>query len=305
MKKYSLILATISLIISISAIIAGFSIETFHVGIESVMGIVASLMGVCAIFMVGWHVFCNFDVSRELENLKLANTEFKGEVKRLDDLIEKQKDEMSIEKETQCLVKNKISTIETMIWHELIHAKYWEQFLSEYVSYKTDYRKWYNIALLVMSTIGASSFALWNLASGWEWLPLVLFSLMALAQLFSVCQKSFVIDDDTTSKIRTLRLKYIEYFNNMEKLYIEAKDGNMPKESMIDRYYKVREMVYPIEDLKDSLNISKLKKADRKGSYQTELYLAFRYGTAITLQKSNGLITKIFSKLTRKSKKKK
>lgn len=196
-----------------------------------------------------------------------------------------------------------LSTIEKLIWYELVHAKYWEQFLSQYVSYKTGYRKWYNIVLLILSTIGASSFAAWNLSPDAKWVPLVLFVLMAIVQLISVCQKAIVIDDETASKIRTLRLKYIEYFNNVERLYLETKNSNMSIDSMTECYYKVREMVYPIEDLKDSLNISKLKGADRKSCYQTELYLSFRYGTAITPRKSSGLLARIFSKLIRKARK--
>lgn len=109
MKKYSWALAIISLIISISALIASFRIETFHVGIESVMGLVTALMGICATFMVGWQIFSSINVNRELENLKLANDEFKRKVEMLDGLIVEQKEEMTKEKEARCLMKKELN----------------------------------------------------------------------------------------------------------------------------------------------------------------------------------------------------
>lgn len=108
MKKYSWALAIISLIISICALIASFRIETFHVGIESVMGLVTALMGICATFMVGWQIFSSINVNRELENLKSTNEEFKEKVKQLDDLIVSQKEEMIKERETRCLMKKEM-----------------------------------------------------------------------------------------------------------------------------------------------------------------------------------------------------
>lgn len=107
-KRYSHIFAVISLIISISALIASFRIETFHVGIESVMGLVTALMGICATFMVGWQIFSSINVNRELGNLKLANDEFKRRVEMLNGLIAQQKEEMTKEGEARCLMKKEM-----------------------------------------------------------------------------------------------------------------------------------------------------------------------------------------------------
>ncbi len=108
MKKYSWALAIISLIISICALIASFRIETFHVGIESVMGLVTALMGICATFMVGWQIFSSINVNKELENLKSINDEFKSKIKKLDGLIARQKEEINKEKEERCLMKKEL-----------------------------------------------------------------------------------------------------------------------------------------------------------------------------------------------------
>lgn len=109
MKKYSWALAIISLIISICALIASFRVETFHVGIESVMGLVTALMGICATFMVGWQIFSSINVNKELENIKLSNDELKSKIETLNGLIAEQKEEMTKEKEARCLLKKEMT----------------------------------------------------------------------------------------------------------------------------------------------------------------------------------------------------
>lgn len=56
-----------------------------------------------------------------------------------------------------------MSTIERIVWYEMVHAAYWEQYLSQYISNKYDWRKWWNIIILLLSTIGVSSFGAWEL----------------------------------------------------------------------------------------------------------------------------------------------
>lgn len=108
MKNYSWAIALISFIISVCALVTSCRIEPFHVGIESVMGIVTALMGICATFMVGWQIFSSLNVNKELENLKLTNDEFKKKVEKLDNLIEKQKEEIAKEKEARSLMKKEM-----------------------------------------------------------------------------------------------------------------------------------------------------------------------------------------------------
>lgn len=175
-----------------------------------------------------------------------------------------------------------ISRIERIVWFELVHSAYWEQYLSQYVSYKYDYRKVYNTILLVLSTIGASSFSAWKLMpEGEKWVPTITFSLMAIVQLVSICQKNVVMDDDTARKLRELRVKYLEYMHKVERLYLDIRDEKPDIEIVKNRFFEIRETVYPIEELKDSLNIKKLKKPNLNGQYEMEVRLSRKYGTEV------------------------
>ena len=175
-----------------------------------------------------------------------------------------------------------ISRIERIVWFELVHSAYWEQYLSQYVSYKYDCRKVYNTILLVLSTIGASSFSAWKLIpEGEKWVPTVTFGLMAIVQLVSICQKNVVMDDDTARKLRELRVLYLNYMHKVERLYLDIRDNNLDTDTIKSRFFESRDTVYPIEELKDSLNIKKLKKPNLNGQYEMEVRLSRKYGTEV------------------------
>ncbi len=172
-----------------------------------------------------------------------------------------------------------ITRIERIVWYELVHSAYWEQYLSQYVSHKYDCRKAYSTILLVLSTIGASSFSAWKLIpNGEKWVPTITFGIMAVVQLISICQKNVVIDDETARKLRELRIKYIEYLNKIERLYLDIRDNKMDTETIKKRFFDIRESVYPIEELKDSLNIKKLRRPNIRGQYEMEIRLSRKFG---------------------------
>lgn len=174
--------------------------------------------------------------------------------------------------------EHKRDKIEELVWYEFVHAKYWEQFLSQYSGQKIDWRKQFNILTIVLSVIGASSWKLWELLSGYEWVTPMIFGLVALTQVFAAVQKEIVIDNDTLSSIYRLRSLYISYSNKLEKLFIEILDKKLSREEIEEQYFVLRETVYPIEELKDSLNIKQLKKADEKSIEESNRYLKIRYG---------------------------
>lgn len=190
-----------------------------------------------------------------------------------------------------------MNTIRHLVWYEMLHAAYWEQFLSQYIAVKTDWRNFYSITILVLSTVGAASFCVWKLAEGWEYLSFILLVLMAITQLLSVCQKVTVMSDETANKIRSLRVQYIEYYNKLESLYIDIYDGKIenPDEAK-ERYFQIRETVYSIESLKDSLNIKQLKKPSRKGEYEALVRISRKFNTPLP-PKPLGLIGRGISKI--------
>lgn len=172
---------------------------------------------------------------------------------------------------------NKRDTIELLLWNELVHAKYWEQYISQYIGYKKDWRKGFSIATIVLSVIGASSWKLWSLPAIGEWSTMIIFGLVAICQLLSSIQKEVVIDNDTFQSLIKLRALYIAYFNKLEHLFIDN-ENELAQDIVEERYFSLRETVYPMEELKDSINIPELKNVKEKGEKEVIKYLHTRYG---------------------------
>lgn len=133
MSKWSLALVIISLITSISALIVfSIRIEPFHVGIESVMGLVTALMGICATFMVGWQIFSSINVNKELENIKFANDVLKSKIETLNGLIAEQKEEMTKEGKERCLMKKEL---DAQLWSAKALSLIDKQYFTTYECY--------------------------------------------------------------------------------------------------------------------------------------------------------------------------
>ena len=173
-------------------------------------------------------------------------------------------------------MENRRDKIEELVWHELLHAKYWEQYISDYTGSKIDWRKWYNIIAISLAIVGGSTWGAWK-ALDVEWITPVMFGLMGVAQILSAIQKNVIIDNDTIQSLTKLRSSYISYFNKLERLFIKIEDKQLTKEQIEEEYFKLRETVYPIEELKDSLNINQLKKIDKKVENRVIAYLKTRY----------------------------
>lgn len=170
--------------------------------------------------------------------------------------------------------------IEELVWYEMGHAKYWEQYLSEYIGKKIDWRKYINIATIILSVTGASTWEFWSFSGTRDWAPMVILLLIAALQLLSALQKEIVVDNETLHSLAKLRALYIAYFNKLECLFIQNEAGSISVQEVEDRYFALRETVYPIEELKDFINIPELKNVKEKGEKEAYKYLQTRYGVS-------------------------
>lgn len=122
---------------------------------------------------------------------------------------------------------------------------------------------------------------------------------MAITQLFAVFQKNIVISEETANNIRQLRLKYIEYLDKLELLYLDIHDKKLSIDEIKERYYKIREFDLLIENLKDCLNIKKLKRPSKRGEREALIRLSKKYNIIIPPM-SQGRMKKLLSALKTK-----
>lgn len=165
-----------------------------------------------------------------------------------------------------------METIDLLIWHEMIQAKSWEQYISEYIGKQIDRKKIYSIVAIIFAIAGGSTWGLWK-ALNIEWMTPVIFAIMGIAQVLSAIQKEVVIDINTLQSLHKLRGMYISYFSKVERLFLTIETNKLSIEEREDLYYSLRETTIPIEMLKDSINIKDFKKINKKITDRVEEYL--------------------------------
>lgn len=170
--------------------------------------------------------------------------------------------------------------IEKIIWDELVQAKSMEQYISNYIGSRIDWNKRFSIITLSLSVIGAGTWGVWKLLENFlSFIPLILFVLIGLAQVLSAIQNKITIDEETLKSLSKLRSLYIEYFNKLEQLFLNAYDNTLTEKELETIFFSLRETVSPMEELKDSLNIDfTIKKVRKAQERNVKMYLEDRWG---------------------------
>lgn len=173
-------------------------------------------------------------------------------------------------------MNNNRDTIEYIVWDEFVQAKSWEQYLSDYTGNRMDWRKYFNIITIAFAIAGGATWGVWKTVNA-EWVTPVIFGLLGVSQLLSAVQKDIIVSTEGLESLIKLRLMYIQYSDKLEKLYLLIDRGTLSVEEIENKYFDLRKEALPMEELKDSLNISSLKKIDKKVEKRVSDYLTQRY----------------------------
>lgn len=178
--------------------------------------------------------------------------------------------------------KQKVDTTNNLLWYELVHAKYWEQYLSQYCSRKLDYRKLLSLSIIVLSSIGASSWLGWDVLK--SHMPHIVgygLIIVVILQLTVSILDMYATTPQETQDIIFLRVKYLNYFNELEKLYQDYYNYTISDEEARSIFFSIRkEHISRIETIKENLNIKKLNKPNKKAYNNAIQYLETRYKIA-------------------------
>ena len=176
-------------------------------------------------------------------------------------------------------MKDENDTVYNLIWYELNHTKFWEQYLSQYCSNKQDWRKRLTLFTIVVSSIGAASWIGWDfLKSAMPIFTGIAFSIVTLFQIFVAYKDHTALTPQELQKMITLRVKYIQFFNDIEKLFQRYYCDDITPKEALDKFYEFRNLHAPdIESIKEDLNIKENPRAYKKAVEQVHLYLRPRY----------------------------
>lgn len=246
-------LSFLSLVIAIGAV----SLVLFRIKPVSmdVTGVLVCTLSILVTLIVCWNMMTYIDI---VKKVKLFENKLNLHNKIFSNIQNDTVDDME-----EC----HSSKIENIVWHEYIQAKSWEQYISEYIIHKQDWKKYYSIATIIFSLIGSTSWTIWKIFDVEfmdNYITLPMFLASGISQIISAIQTKIVINNDAFKALLKLRNLYIAYYNKLELLNVDIHDNNISQDEIKTRFFTLRESVYPIEEIKDSLNIKDLKKLNKK-----------------------------------------
>ncbi|PIB23748.1 hypothetical protein BFP77_15670 [Maribacter sp. 4U21] len=153
------------------------------------------------------------------------------------------------------------------VWYEMMQIKYGEVYLSLYLDFQKDLKRYIKIATLVFSGSGVFGWAFWE--------PLAWFAciIIALIQLIGLIENQIVRSDSELEEISVLRSMYLKYLNKLEELWYDCENDYKKEKKIKKVFFSLRETDFAaIERLDDKLNIKHWKRLKSKADIRTREY---------------------------------
>lgn len=155
------------------------------------------------------------------------------------------------------------------IWYEMVHTKFGDNYLANYINRQKTIRKWFKIFTLVFSTSGILGWTIW------EYAPIIACGLIAVMQIVTLIENQIILSDQDIENISGLRNKYIYYFNKLEKLWTELQNKKINEHTASEQFYKLRQIGADIEATDNKLHINgQIKPLLDKADVETRNYFS-------------------------------
>ncbi len=151
----------------------------------------------------------------------------------------------------------------------MVHTKFGDNYLAGYLSRQKRTRKLFKIFTLIFSTSGVFGWAFW------EYIPIIACGLIALMQLVTLIENQIVPSDQDIDDIAGLRNKYIQYFNKLERLWIDFQNNNITEQTACEQFYQLRQTIgADIQETDNKLNINgNITLVKKKADLETTNYI--------------------------------
>ncbi len=161
-----------------------------------------------------------------------------------------------------------MTTIRDMIWPEMHHAKYGDNYLVHYIGRQKTKRKWFKIITLIFSSGGVFGWSIWQNGV----FPVIACGIIALVQLISLVENQLIHTDNDLEKVAELRNKYISRFDDLEKLWLDLDADRLNEQKATLKFYQLRKNGADIESTDNKLDIQKHKSLCKIADSETRNY---------------------------------
>lgn len=149
----------------------------------------------------------------------------------------------------------------------MLQIKYGEIYLSLYIDFQKDLKRYIKIATLIFSGSGVFGWAFWEPLA---WIACIV---IALIQLIGLIENHIVRSDAELDKISVLRSMYLRYLTKLEELWYDCENDTVKEKKIKESYFKLKNTdSVTIEKLDDKLNIKHWKKLKNKADIRTREY---------------------------------
>lgn len=122
------------------------------------------------------------------------------------------------------------------IWTELTQSKHNIEYASIYSDVQRARIRLFNMLVLVFSTGGVMG---WKL---WDNLPVLACVIVALISLARLIQPQVIMDNKLLKNLDDIHRFYVDYFNQLEKLWFEFEYGRISENDIQDQFYKLKQL---------------------------------------------------------------
>jgi hypothetical protein len=153
------------------------------------------------------------------------------------------------------------------VWYEMTHIKFGEVYLSLYLDFQKDLKRYIKIGTLIFSGSGVFGWAFW------EPLAWIACLVIAVIQLIALIENHVVRSDAELEEISALRSMYLYYLTKLEELWYECDNDTKEEMKVKEDFFFLKNTDYvSIEKLDDKLNIKHWKKLQDKADIKTREY---------------------------------
>ncbi|WP_298145950.1 hypothetical protein [Flavobacterium sp.] len=163
-------------------------------------------------------------------------------------------------------------TIENKIWYDLVHTKYGDEYLIQYIKRQKLYRKWFKVLTILFSASGI--FSAFQSAK----IPTIISCVfIGLVQLATSIENFIIHSEDDLDKLGSLRMLYYTRLNNLEELWNNYYNNKITDNEATEKFFELRKSASEIEELDNKLNIRTYSKMKEKANTLTNQYFNTYY----------------------------
>lgn len=153
------------------------------------------------------------------------------------------------------------------IWYDMVQIKYGEVYLSLYLDFQKDLKRYIKIATLIFSGSGVFGWAFWEPLA---WIACIV---IAVIQLIGLIENHIVRSDNELEEISVLRSMYLKYLTKLEELWYDFENDTKKEKKVKGVFFKLKDTDFvAIEKLDDKLSIKPWKKLKNKADIRTREY---------------------------------